>query len=366
MRILLLLLLPISLWAQQDYHVMAYYYPWYDAGHWEEGYWRAELQPAQQPLLGEYDSQDARVIRQHLTWSEEYGIDSWAISWWGRGSYSDRTLRKHILPQMEGRQAQFCIFYESPKMLGGLRAGRIQIDGKQIRQLKRDFRFLAKRVFSHPNYLKVEGKPAVVLYLTRAYRGQYAEGLQAARDAAARHGFELYLIGDEVFWERTNKDRVRQLDAITPYNMHGPAQFAGYPAASGFFKFVEAKYRQMQRIAEEEGVDFIPNVFPGFNDRGVRPEARHYITPPQAMPDAEHLSTFEEYARIARRFAGGPLRMVSITSFNEWHEDTQIEPVAAQATPGKSETDSRYTYPAYGMGYLQLIRQLFAKAPAKP
>ncbi|NBC08442.1 MAG: hypothetical protein GVY26_14705 [Bacteroidetes bacterium] len=348
--------LSFSLSAQSAPHFMAYYYPWYNEGHWSQGYWRAGLQPAQRPLLGEYNGRDRAVIQQHLAWSAEYGIDSWALSWWGRRSWSDGTIKRFILPEIKGKDTRFCIFYESTKLLGGLKPGGIPFEKRQIRRMKRDFRYLSRHFFDHPNYLKIEGKAVVVLYLTRTFYGRYAEALQAARTAARKQGFELYLIGDEVFWSMPNRQRIRQLDAITAYNMHGPARFAGYPAESGFFEWVGKQYRRFQEIAQRENVDFIPNVMPGFNDRGVRPEVRHYVIPPQATEGGSAVSTLQQYLDVARPLAGSPLDMITITSFNEWHEDTQIEPAIGPAA-GSGPVQHPYTYPSYGMQYLELLRE---------
>ena len=55
--------------------------------------------------------------------------------------------------------------------------------------------------------------------------------------------------------------------------------------------------------------------------------------------------------------------LVAITSFNEWHEGTQIEPAAAGAENGRG-----YTYDDYGSlgpeGYLDLTRQWVDKFTA--
>ena len=56
------------------------------------------------------------------------------------------------------------------------------------------------------------------------------------------------------------------------------------------------------------------------------------------------------------------LKMIHITSFNECHEDTQIEPsaVTAPTTLDTSATESQYTqglvYQGYGTTYLDIIR----------
>lgn len=350
--LLFLIALPISLLAQ-ELHVAAYYYPWYGSRHWGAGFIREQYDPPQAPLLGRYASTDRKVVRQHQAWSEAYGIDSWICSWWGRRKLTDRALRRGVLPELKGTSTQMAIFYESAGLLG-MERGRIRIDEDAIQQLTKDMRYLAKHYFGHPNYLKIEGRPVLFIYLTRAFYGQVEAGLQALRDAARQEGHEVYLIGDEVFWGRVNLPHLQWLDAVTPYNMHGPPQYAGYPAQSGFFDGVERQYQQYQYLAKRYGNAFIPNAFPGFNDLGVRPEAGHYIIPPRARPDADadEFSTFREFLALARSYADPKLNMMTITSFNEWHEDTQVEPAVAAPGPQRSGTA------AYGYGLLEVIRQM--------
>lgn len=62
------------------------------------------------------------------------------------------------------------------------------------------------------------------------------------------------------------------------------------------------------------------------------------------------------------------LKMVHITSFNEWHEDTEIEPsiVTAPSTEDDSPTGSQYTqglvYQGFGTTYLDVLRHEIAAA----
>ena len=62
------------------------------------------------------------------------------------------------------------------------------------------------------------------------------------------------------------------------------------------------------------------------------------------------------------------LKMVHITSFNEWHEDTEIEPsvVTGPTTIDTSPTGSQYTqglvYQGYGTTYLDILRNQIAAA----
>jgi hypothetical protein len=54
--------------------LLAYYYIWYDASSWN----RAK---SDTPLLGTYSSDDAAVMRQHVTWARAAGIDGFIVSW---------------------------------------------------------------------------------------------------------------------------------------------------------------------------------------------------------------------------------------------------------------------------------------------
>jgi hypothetical protein len=56
--------------------VLAYYYIWFDTTSWD----RAKTD---YPLLGRYSSDDAAVMRQHIQWAKEAGIDGFIVSWKG-------------------------------------------------------------------------------------------------------------------------------------------------------------------------------------------------------------------------------------------------------------------------------------------
>jgi hypothetical protein len=54
--------------------VMAYYYIWFDESSWE----RAKTD---YPALGRYSSDDPEVIRQHIRWAKDAGINGFIVSW---------------------------------------------------------------------------------------------------------------------------------------------------------------------------------------------------------------------------------------------------------------------------------------------
>jgi glycosyl hydrolase family 99 len=56
--------------------VLAYYYIWFDEASWN----RAKID---YPLLGRYTSDDPEVMRQHVRWAKDAGIDGFIVSWKG-------------------------------------------------------------------------------------------------------------------------------------------------------------------------------------------------------------------------------------------------------------------------------------------
>jgi hypothetical protein len=216
----------------------------------------------------------------------------------------------------------------------------------------------------------------VILYITREFRGLFPQAMREMRDALGADGYDPFVIGDEIFWAviAANEDpsapgrvvsepqvaRAQLFDAITGYNLYEPArtQDRGYGSTSAFLGDSVALYR---RYHEATGVPLVPGVLPGFNDRGTRLAVDHFAIPRRWSPDAPEGSFFaESIERVGRGLADGRLRMLLITSWNEWNEDTAIEPVApapptANDVAGGALTQG-YTYEGFGSTYVDLVR----------
>jgi hypothetical protein len=65
---------PLPTTAPSHVPVMAYYYIWFNTASWSHA--KTDL-----PVLGAYTSTDPAVIRQHVTWAKESGIDALIVSW---------------------------------------------------------------------------------------------------------------------------------------------------------------------------------------------------------------------------------------------------------------------------------------------
>ncbi|MCU0858685.1 MAG: hypothetical protein MUC65_09830, partial [Pontiellaceae bacterium] len=253
--------------------VGAYYYPWYHApGLFRKNTWnhvmRFRLKAPQYPEAGLYDSRDPEVIAGHIEQSVRGGVSFWAVSWWGPGSYTDRVFNEHILQHPDSAKLSYAILYESTGRLG-------EFENPDYSHWISDLKYLKTTYFDDPRYLKVNGRPAVFVYLSREYfrdRGQ--EALRQMREQLP----EVYLVGDDVYFgnnyigETTDEYKAewaKNFDAVTAYDVYGQSigKFGGTQKA---IEYLAGNYQQVKKTANSVGTAFIPAIAPGYNDTAVR------------------------------------------------------------------------------------------------
>ncbi len=256
--LVLLLLLPGCGRARplrDGYLVGAHYYVWYPSN-LEQGFLRGELDPPQQPELGFYDSSDISVIEQHIAWCSQYGIDFLTLDWWP-GRDTNRIVTECFPKAANIADIRFCIFYETSYLGFNPETGATVFTDDVIGRFLDDMKMFAEELFNHPSYLKIGGRPVIILYLTRTFSGKDREAMQRMRFEMAFLGVDPFVIADEVYWgiiaENDKRDgspqagrgpqleRIRLFDAIVGYNMYDSSQksHAGYGADSSFIQDVQ-------------------------------------------------------------------------------------------------------------------------------
>jgi glycoprotein endo-alpha-1,2-mannosidase len=361
------------------YMVGAHYYSWYP-NNWGRGCLRRILDPKQYPMLGFYDSKDRKVVEQHIAWCSQYGIDFLTLDWWpGRPGQSEY-IKEVFLKAENIKDIKFCIFYETWSLSFNPDIGATAFDDKVTDTFVDSMTSLADDFFDHPSYLRVDGRPVVVLYLSRTMAGDFKHALKRLRREMAKRGHDVFIIGDEVFWNVTpivkkeavphplvtepQVGRIRCFDAITSYNMYENElkDQAGYGAESSFISDVSSKYDEYLAAARGD-VYFVPGIIPGYNDRAGRLMSDHYVIPRRWSKDGEEGSFFaKSIDDLALKYADSRLNMFMITSWNEWNEDTGIEPVklaeptALDRGTGGTKYTGGYKYGGYGMKYLEILR----------
>jgi glycoprotein endo-alpha-1,2-mannosidase len=104
------------------------------------------------------------------------------------------------------------------------------------------------------------------------------------------------------------------------------------------------------------GCAYVPGASPGFNDRGVRLEADHAALARKLSPDAEPGSLFKaSLERAVEQVQESTSNLLLVNSFNEWHEDSQIEPVVGEATSETVFYTQGIEYVGYGKLYLDIL-----------
>ena len=340
---------------QTSLTIGAYYYPWYDVDFHGSHYLRDELSPKQVPLLGKYDDRDPSVIAQHLTWSRYANIGLWVTSWWGPGSREDITTLKTILPHSDLGSHKIALFYEME--------GRILAPSYSTEQVTPDISHICKNHFSHPNYYTIDNRPVLFLYVTRKYNrlGILADIVNLMRQTAAEYGYDPYIIGDQVFrsapkWKYTP---FKLLDAVTNYDVRGSMNLPGnYVTQGGVDKFY-AEQSQWKAAANMQGCAYVPPAVAGYNDRAVRFAVNLPAVSRRLTPNNTEGSLFSATVRGARDLVDNMTgKLMMINSFNEWHEDSQIEPVArSPSTTFPFNLTQGVAYEGYGELYLNILRE---------
>lgn len=277
--------------------VLAYYYVWYGKGGHE---WSKSLY---HPELGGYNSSDPSVIKQHILWARSSGIDGFIVSWWGRGTYEDG-VTKEVFEMADAGDFKLAIMIERVGNNPDWYAGGHDFDDQTYTQaLKRDLVYVVDNYVKPFNetYLKFNGRYVIVLYaFIDPDHQQDAKFYAEYFDSLKRYVYEQtgVRIG---FWSLNTVD-ARCFDLCAIYL---PTQAEDNPQNPMGNKTV---YRC------KSGVRVAVN-FPMFDNSPVSDDPIR-VPPDDGRP----------YRDRWRRILMSMPRVVLITSWNEWHESTAIEP----------------------------------------
>jgi glycoprotein endo-alpha-1,2-mannosidase len=365
--------------------VGSYYYLWFPQN-LQEGTLRAHLIPPQGPDPATDVSADPATAAAAITQANQAGVNFFALDYWPLNNWTGRPLADRqagdanvtaFLKAPNINKIKFCMMYETFALDFNAANESTPVTPAMEKEFDADMLHFATTYFNNPSYLRLHGRPVVVLYLTRTLTGNVAQMISKARSLLAARGYNPYFIGDEIFWRVTNPQppatgsplttqpqaaRIEAFDAITSYSLYfggnspslGPAQdFVGYPGKTT----IAADERGLMNkysAATNAKVPVIPDITPGFNDRGVRLSTNHPAQPREWLPGAGTASTLDNlFTKVAVPTLDARAPIIFVTAWNEWNEDSGVEPVPGVATTkDDSPTGRQYTqgYPYGGEG----------------
>jgi hypothetical protein len=259
--------------------VAIFYYPWYSTptrdGRWAHWYVEHDgvptLSTAYFPSRGLYSSSNARIVLAQMREISEVGVDTVVVSWWGFESPENERLA--LVVQAAHHYGLSVAVHVEPY--------RSRTPGKAAEDIAR---------------LHSEG----------GYTDFYV--YDADRDPAAAWAEALAAIDESV-------------------RVFGHTTLVGRAKASGFdgvytydvVTWNGALFRRLCTQARRAGLLCAPSVGPGYDAR--------LATREQAVRPRLDGTTYDRMWKTAVR--ANP-DLVTITSYNEWQEGTQIEPARAQ------------------------------------
>ena len=268
--------------------VLAFYYPWYGNPSGPSGEWfhwnpySPHYNSAHVPAAGWYDSQDPDTVRQHIREAKAAGIDGFIASWWGPYGFEDQAF--DVLAEVaEEEDFTITIYYE---------------EADTPSEIVSDLAYFLARHESNPALLRVDGRPAVLFYVRVTHRFSLAQWESVLGELESQ-GHAIFAIADGI-----RSDFLGVFDGIHTYNP------VGLPLEE-----VAAQYEAASLLARAKDRLFGATVIPGYDEA--------YKNPALTFVDREGGETYRTYWAIAREVSP---HWVLITSFNEWHEGTEIEP----------------------------------------
>jgi hypothetical protein len=269
---LLVLLLPAS--ASAAGGVSAFYYRWYgtpgaDGGfqHWQQ---QGHVPPATiasnyWPARGLYSSSNALVLNSQMTEIKRAGITDVAVSWWGWGSPEDQRL---------------------PAVVRAARAQKLTVSVHIEPYANRT----PETVEADIEHLRTLG--ITTFYVYRPFDVPAAD------------------------WAAAN-DRLTGVRVLAQTGLVGQAAAGHFDGVYTYDVLVYGaeSFARICQQAHAAGLLCAPSVGPGYDARAAVGDAR--VKPRRAG------STYDAMWQAA---LAAKADLITITSYNEWHEGTQIEP----------------------------------------
>jgi hypothetical protein len=287
----------VEVTAVMPHLVLAHYYPWYTTETWRDP------QMADRPLrLYSTETQadvDAEAAQAHAA-----GIDAFVVSWQGLeagNGFNDKRMRI-ALEAARASGLRICAYTETV-VANPRNSGDISPDPQTMFEWLAD---LIDRYGQHPAYLRVAGRPVIFTYAASLLSSSNWTDVRARLRATGR---DPLLIGD-----------FSRSILLEPFD--GEYQYTNVfltgDALGDLYRTESLRVRTYNLLRDGDRRRlWVAPVTPGFNDSLLANRPAHYVV------DRSNGSVYDEQWRTAIDTGAD---WVIVTSWNEWWENTEIEP----------------------------------------
>ncbi|MCS7223069.1 MAG: glycoside hydrolase family 99-like domain-containing protein [Armatimonadetes bacterium] len=290
-------------WTNVPKKVLAFYYGWYGnpkvSGrwhHWEDVDEEKKTigSSTHWPALGPYDSHDPSVLEAHCRMAKGVGIDGFIFSWWHIGDFHDKGLPL-LLDAANKFGVEVTIYFET-------------VPNRDRQEALRYVVYLLNTYARHPAWMKLNGKPVLFIYGRAIGEIGLDNWLWVIREAEKQWGPAVF-IGDSL-----SPKAAQIFDGIHTYNPTG--ETAGKNPEE-LREWAKDRYNRWVQIAGPNRIACV-TIIPGYDDHKL-PDRK----PPRPITERHGGKTYEVLWESA--LEANP-DWVLITSWNEWHEGSEIEP----------------------------------------
>lgn len=263
------------------------------------------------PDGGPYSSNDPVTIDRHMKQIRLSGAGVVCVSWWGAGSFSDRAVPGIL--EAARRNGLKVTFHIEP------------FEGRDADGARRAIGYLVDTYGPHPAFYRADRfgrRPMFYVYDSYLVpAGDWARVLSPAGEATIRGtAHDAIVIG---LWVGEDDG-----GTILAAGFDG---FYTYFAIDGFtYGSTAANWPAMAQWAWEHELLFVPCIGPGYDDTRIRP---------WNAPNRRDRERGAYMDRMFRPAFVASTPFLGITSYNEWHEGTQIEPAVPQSIEGFAYLD---------------------------
>lgn len=279
--------------------VLAHYYPWYDVATW------SDPQLADRPLRL-YSTESQLDVNAEASMARAAGIDAWVVSWQGLeagNGFNDRRMRI-ALDAAAAAGMRACVYTET-YVANPTNDSSLPIDPRTLLGWLID---LVDRYGGHPAYLRVDGRPVILTYAASLLPAADWSEVIARLKSSGRNPL---LIGDFV--------RSPLLDQFDGEYQYSNVFSSGDALASlDLAESLRVRTFNLLRPGDLRRV-WIASVTPGFDDS-------HLVG--RQTPRIVDRSAGAVYADQWSKAVDTVADWVVVTSWNEWWENTEVEPGA--------------------------------------